>query len=240
MKPRYCKCGTRKVLAADGYYCPDCVLKYIKGEMSHTEKDRISTFIEQTHDNPHCLLKAYTVESDFYVKLNRDLATSHFDQGKNFGITFFIDFFYNHPAFKDLSYKGKVYRGMCMTHDDMKQYSVGKKVMNKAFMSTTKNRYVAEQFAKNGLSDRVKQYGGHVKLSSLCVYEILNDRTGLDIESISEYRHEEEVLVGPYSAFIITTIRQIASNYVEIDLRECEGITNENNDEGDDDDFDED
>ena len=37
----------------------------------------------------------------------------------------FIDFFYNNPAFDKLSFKGKVYRGMTVTQDDLKQYGVG-------------------------------------------------------------------------------------------------------------------
>ncbi|CAF1189209.1 unnamed protein product [Rotaria sp. Silwood1] len=209
-------------------------LKYIKSEMSHTEKDRIKVFIETAEKDPFYLLKAYTVESDFYIKLNKDLATKHFDQGTNFGITFFIDFFYNNPAFNSLSYIGKVYRGMTMTCDDLQQYAVGGKVMNKAFMSTTKDRNVAKQFAKNNLTHREKQHGEIVKLSTLCTYEIINARTALNIESISEYRDEKEVLVGPYSAFIILKVHKVTSNYVEIDLRECEKLSCQDRDENDD------
>ncbi|CAF1337214.1 unnamed protein product [Rotaria sordida] len=212
-------------------------LKYIKNEMSHTEIERISTFIDQAKKDPITLLKAYTFESDFYKKLNKDLAARHFDQGTNFGLTYFIDFFYNNPAFKHLSYKGKVYRGMTMTQDDLKQYSVGGKIMSKAFMSTTKDPKIAKQFASKDLPDRKKQHGENVKLSAFCTYEIINDRTGLNIEEISEYRDEREVLVGPYTAFIIKAIREISSNYVEIDLQECEKIDYQDDD---DDEFDDD
>ncbi|CAF4378985.1 unnamed protein product [Rotaria sp. Silwood2] len=213
----------------------DYRLKYIKDEMSHTENDRIKTFINQAQQDPHCLLKAYTVESDFYIKLNNDLATRRFDQGTNFGITYFIDFFYNNPAFASLSFKGKVYRGTCMTHDDFKQFSVGGKVMNKVFMSTTKDRKMGEQLATKHLTYREKQHGENVKLSALCTYEIINDRTGLDIEGISEYKNEKEVLIGTLTTFKITTIRQIARNYAEIDFRECEQVNSHDDDDFDDD-----
>jgi hypothetical protein len=213
-------------------------MKFIKNEMSHTDVERIGKFLDdaQARQDPSLLLKAYTVESDFYKKLNKDLATKHFDQGTNFGITYFIDFFYNNPSFGQLSYKGKVFRGMCITQDDLKQYGVGGKVMSKAFMSTTKDPTIAIAFATNGATNRQTQHGERVKLSAMCTYEIINDRTGLDIEKVSEYAVEKEVLVGPYTAFIIKAIRQKNPQYVEIDLRECE----KPNDDEDDDDDDED
>ncbi|CAF3010691.1 unnamed protein product [Rotaria sp. Silwood2] len=214
-------------------------LKHIKAEMSHTEQERISAFINKAQEDSLCLLKAYTCESDFYVKLNRDLASKHFDQGTNFGITYFIDFFYNHPAFEDFSYKGKVYRGMSITQDDLKQYNIGGKVMSKAFMSTSKDKNIADDFIKKNLSYRKKQHGELVKMSALCTYEIVNRRTGLYIAKISEYGHEEEVLIGPYTAFIIKAIRQTTPKYVEIDLRECEIVDKKEQDD-DDDDFDDD
>ena len=210
-------------------------LNHIRDEMSNTEQERIRIFLDQAKNDPKCLLKAYTVESDFYRSLNKDLATKHFDQGTNFGLTYFIDFFYNHPAFASLSYTGKVHRGVTMTRDDLETYSVGGKIMNKAFMSTTTVRIVAEEFARKEASNRVTQLGDHVKLSALCTFEIVNHRTGLNVESISEYQHEKEILVGPYTAFTIMAVRRIAPNYVEIDLQECEA-PNETEDTEDEDD----
>lgn len=206
-------------------------LKHIKEEMSHTEDEQIRRFIDRTMNDPFNLLKAYTVESPFYKKLNRDLAASHYERGTNFGLTYFVDFFYNHPAFDNLSFKGKVYRGMCATQDDLKDYNVGRKIMNKAFMSTTRDHKIAKGFAFQNLTYRKKEHGEAVKLAIVCTYEIINDRTGLNIEGISEYKHEKEVLVGPYSAFTITATRKISDNHTEIDLRECEKVN-----DGDDDD----
>ncbi|CAF1319697.1 unnamed protein product [Adineta steineri] len=214
-------------------------LKYIKDEMSHTEQERISTFLNQVQHDPESLLRAYTVESSFYIKLNKDLAMKHFEQGTNFGLTYFIDFFYNHPAFQSLSYIGNVYRGMTVTHDDLKEYKVGNKIMNKAFMSTTIERQVAEDFARKEANHRKTKNGDLVKLSVLCSFQIVNHRTGLNIENISKYRHEKEILIGPYTAFSITAVRQIAHNYAEIDLRECQIVhQDENHHNVDDDDFD--
>ncbi|CAF3610923.1 unnamed protein product [Rotaria sordida] len=213
-------------------------MKFIKEEMSHTDIERVGQFLNnaESDQNPYYLLKAYTVESDFYKKLNRDLATKHFNQGTNSGIIYFIDFFFNHPELEKLSFKGKVYRGMPITQDDLKQYGIGGKVMNKAFMSTTKDLDVAKNFAKNNLTYRQTEHGTQVKMAALCIYEIINDRTGLDIEPISEYALEREVLVGPYTAFVITAIRKIRPDYVEIDLRECEKANDDDGEEDDNDD----
>jgi hypothetical protein len=207
-------------------------IKYIKKEMSHTDVERIGQFLDDAEatGDPKYLLKAYTVESDFYKKLNKDLATKHFEQGTNFGITYFIEFFYNNPAFDKLSFKGKVYRGMSVTQEDLMQYEVGGKVMNKAFMSTSKDPKIAEGFAKNNATNRKTQEGERVKLSALCTYELVNDRTGLDVEQISEYSMEKEVLIGPYTAFIIQAIRKFNSKYVEIDLKECEKTNDDEED----------
>ncbi|CAF1468658.1 unnamed protein product [Rotaria sp. Silwood1] len=212
-------------------------MNFIKKEMSHTDIERVGEFLNnaELEQNPWYLLKAYTVESNFYKKLNRDLATKHFDQGTNSGITYFIDFFFNHPELGKLCFKGKVYRGMPITQDDLKQYGIGGKVMNKAFMSTTKDLDIAKEFAKNNLIHRQTEHGTQVKMAALCIYEIINDRTALDIEQVSEYKFEKEVLVGPYTAFVITAIRKIRPDYVEIDLRECEKVNDDDEDDDNDD-----
>jgi hypothetical protein len=74
-------------------------------------------------------------------------------------------------------------------------------------------------------------------LSALCSFEIINRRTGLNIASLSEYKYEKEVLVGPYTAFLITAVRRISPNYAEIDLQECKRVTEEDDDDDDDEDF---
>ncbi|UJR34704.1 hypothetical protein I4U23_027481 [Adineta vaga] len=107
-------------------------------------------------------------------------------------------------TFESLAFKGNIYHGMPVAQEDLKEYTVGNKIMNKVFMSTT--------------SDRKTKNGDLVKLSTLCSFEIVNHRTGLNIETISEYRNEKEVLVGPYTAFSIIAVRRIAPNYAEIDL----------------------
>ena len=208
------------------------LLKHIEEEMPETKQERILTFLNQAPHDPISLLKAHTVESSFYRNLNRDVATKHFDQSTNVGLTCFIDFFYNHPTLESLSYVGSVYRGMIISEGNLSEYSAGRKVMSKAFMSTSKDRSVAEDFTNKKSKDWATQHGGDMKMCVLCILEITHRRTGLNVESVSEYQDEKEVLVGPCTAFRITGVRRIAPNYAEIDLRECEAVNE--NDDGDD------
>ncbi|CAF2955115.1 unnamed protein product [Rotaria sp. Silwood2] len=62
------------------------------------------------------------------------------------------------------------------------------------------------------------------QLSIICTYEIRNQRTALDIQGISLFQYEEEVLILPYSAFKIIDIQtnKDKSAKVEIKLKECE------------------
>ena len=108
--------------------------------------------------------------------------------------------------------------------------------MNKASLSTTTGWTTAEQFATKQTGDRVTQHGERMKVAALCSLDIVNHRTGLNIESLSEYQHEKEVLVGPYTAFSITVVRRVADNYTEIYLRECEVAAVDDDDEDNDDD----
>ena len=208
------------------------LLTHIKADMSDSKQERILTFLNEAQTDPMRLLQAYTVESNFYRNLNRDVATMHVDQSTNVGLTYFIDFFYKYPALESLSYVGRVYRGMIISQDNLSEYSAGRKVLSKSFLSTSTNRSVAEGFIKRETSNRAAQRGSDIQMCALCILEITNRRTGLGIDIVSEYQDEKEVLVGPCTAFLITGVRRISSNYAEIDLRECEAV-NENDDDDD-------
>lgn len=64
-------------------------------------------------------------------------------------------------------------------------------------------------------------------LPTLCTYTIKNRRTAYDIETISKYSEEKEVLVIPYSAFIVKRMEQYHSPsengiMITVELEECE------------------
>ncbi|CAF0848746.1 unnamed protein product [Adineta steineri] len=118
----------------------------------------------------------------------------------------------------------QTFRGMNMTNNDLAQYTVGTRLMTKSFLSTTKNRSVAEAFAicRSATTDN--------NIPTLCTYTIKNRRTAYDLETISEYPEEKEVLIIPYSAFIVKGMDRYESPsetgiVIKIELEECEAVS---------------
>ncbi|CAF0855931.1 unnamed protein product [Didymodactylos carnosus] len=168
------------------------------------------------------LITAYTAETDYYKVLNKELATVHENENKLIdswvGRNWILRIMCCHPTLNPFGYIGNAYRGMRITQDDLNQYSVGNHLMNKAFLSTSKDREIAEKFAS--LDDI--QDG---KLSIICIYIIRNRRAALDVETISDYPEEHEILIMPYCVFEVKYIRRNINNSVcnvEIVLKQCE------------------
>ena len=80
--------------------------------------------------------------------------------------------------------------------------------MSKLFVSTSTDHGVTEDFIKKQTSTWSTQHGSDAKMCILCKVEIMTRRTGLNVESVSEYQHEKEVLLGPYTAFLVTGVRR--------------------------------
>ncbi|CAF1370704.1 unnamed protein product [Rotaria sp. Silwood1] len=170
--------------------------------------------------DPVYLLQAYTAETGFYSTLNVHLAQLQLENltaKENISRAYYIGIIARHPKLKTFSYTGVTFRGMMITNNDLKQYNRGTRILTKTFSSTSKQKDVALGFLRDnsGTDDR---------LSTICVYEIRNERTALDIEHISLFQDEKEVLILPYSAFKIIDIKQYenGSPRVEIKLKECE------------------
>ena len=165
---------------------------------------------------PQYIVTAYTICQKFSELLNTDMARNVIHDLKNGCSKFSCDCLYltedgtksitnillHHPKFAKLSFKGKVYRGIVVPKNALDHYDVGSCIITTTLLSTSKNPTVARTFCEKGISNPSKQ-------SFFCIYEILNDdRTALDISTISEYEDEEEVIILPYSAFRITKIDQ--------------------------------
>ena len=91
------------------------------------------------------------------------------------------------------------------------KYKTGEKIMNRSFLSTSKDRRVAENFLNNRVIVD--------KIAVLCIYMIKDKRAALDIHSISQFPDEQEVLIVPWMAFVVK--RKEHNNLMEIDLEQC-------------------
>lgn len=196
---------------------------YLENDLKDVEDiDTIKQYFNKAilKRDPFYLLQAYTAETGFYSTLNIHLAKLHLENltdKENLSRAYYIGIVARHPRFETLSHIGKVYRGMMITENDLKQYEIGTRILTKTFSSSSKQYDKALDF----LSDNRRAMG---KLSTICIYEIRNKRTALDIENISVFPDEEEVLVLPYSAFKIIDIKinRREEPNVEIQLKECE------------------
>ncbi|CAF1556988.1 unnamed protein product [Adineta steineri] len=196
---------------------------YLNKDLQHV--DDINTIKEYfdlaiNKKDPTYLLQAYTAETGFYSTLNLHLAQLKLENltiTENLSRAYYIGIIARHPKFSSLSYTGTTYRGMMITEDDIKQYKIGTRILTKTFSSSSKQLNIASRFLNSNrdVNDR---------LSTICIYEIRNQRTALDIENISLFQDEKEVLILPYSAFKIIDIKQNKdkSPRIEIKLKECE------------------
>ncbi|CAF1224332.1 unnamed protein product [Rotaria sp. Silwood1] len=181
-------------------------------ESRHLE--RIKKYFDEVIDkkDPIYLITAYTAQTDFYSHLNKQLAIiggnfkSANDNVNRCGMKCYLQILFTHCAFDRMSYIGECYRGMKITQHDLGQYEVRSHIMNKAFLSTSFDYSVAKKFAIKH-SEVNKQ-----KFTAICTYKIRNRRTALSIMEISEYRHEKEVLIMPYTAFQVKSIRRNSNN----------------------------
>jgi hypothetical protein len=197
-----------------------------------TIKDLLESAIEE--NNPLPLAMVYTGNSGLCTRLNKDLAKLGSDfrfvstrldypdnePPKNLGQYIYASLMINHTVFRRYQYASKTFRGMVITAEDLEAYAMGKIVITRSFLSTSKNRKTAEVFLGRGhVVDRPQV---------MCIYNVSNPRSSLCIEAFSEFPEEEEVLIVPFIAFEITAVKQvmmkeegIEHQVQEIELVEC-------------------
>ncbi|CAF1026227.1 unnamed protein product [Adineta steineri] len=205
----------------------DKLISYIKTNYLETDLKDIDDFhtIKEYFDmainenDPIYLLKAYTAETGFYPKLNLHIAqltSENLTDKYIVGRTLYVAIIARHPKLETLSYTGITYRSMIITSNDLEQCKIDTRILIKTFFSTSKQMNIVLRFLHNNvdIDDR---------LSVICEYEILNQRTALDIQYISLFEGEQEVLILPYSIFKIVDIKIDENNspQVEIKLKEC-------------------
>jgi len=193
------------------------------------------------------IVKAYTSVTQFYTIVNRhlrefllrffrwDYDARHVNTLEK-SVGYLASIFIYHPDLRSLSYTGLTYRGMILSQDDLSDYTVGKQLLNKSFLSTSIDRRVAEMFAGAGASTNMRRNLNHdlIQYITFCTYKIKNPNTALKIGFISEVPSEQEVLIMPLCAFQVKSIKQHLGNdssiHIEIELEECDSsFTNDIN-----------
>ncbi|CAF1594474.1 unnamed protein product, partial [Didymodactylos carnosus] len=127
---------------------------YIDEELKDIQGiDQIRYFFDKAEEeqNPVYLLKAYTAETGFYTALNRHLAAAQLEGtgpiDSNRGRAYILGIITHHPYFARFNFTGESYRGMKLDEYDLQQYVIGSRIMTKTFLSTSKDREMAEVFA---------------------------------------------------------------------------------------------
>ena len=197
----------------------------------------IKRFFENAtqEQDPQWIIKAYTAETDFYRILNQEIAcgASQFQYERRYIIALLS----YHHILNSLAYTGISYRAVQMNNDYLKNYQVESKYMTKSFISSAVDRKITEYFLitqESALKDNreraiTKLDGTLIKTWVICIYHIKHHRTALNIEEISQYANEGEILIMPYTVFKIRQIKKIQSpvltdqySVTEIELEELD------------------
>jgi len=167
---------------------------------------KANDLIKQYEEKPNSienLLHLYTLETQFYRALKEDC------------LPLAIPLFIHLPELKERYFKGRTYRGMHMTYEQLLIYQLametpGTFLQTHSFSSTSMDRLIAEQFAYEKLKKTEKD---------LCVLFIFDfpdkcdqainlSRISMDTPCLSEYENEEEVLILPWTLFEVARIRK--------------------------------
>ncbi len=125
-------------------------------------------------------------------------------------------------------YTGRVYRGLRTNLDYIRTYRKNELVVNRPFLSTSKNIDVANMFAgvENRNQFRKTQSPSNIlEVAVRCTYEIRRLETrAINITNMSTYRkNEEEVLLMPISTFRVVDIKFNADGSIfDIMLEDCD------------------
>lgn len=113
------------------------------------------------------------------------------------------------------AFTGRVYRGLTMSVDYIRTYRKNELVVNRAFVSTSRNIEVANMFAGYDQSSQYRRAQTHSYLQSAVrlTYQIRRVETrAINITSMSVFSTaEEEILLMPISVFRVTDIRSDAN-----------------------------
>jgi len=149
-------------------------------------------------------LRLYTMESQFYVDLNKSLRNSHFSDFNQYIFTLYYGL--NQKCIKDYHEKN-LYRGSVINKnelDNMIKSSSGL-ILSHTFLSFSKSIEIAKYFMhsnnKNPNIKKILFVVNPLKQKNITV-------TNIDIEELSFFKEEKEVLFLPFSGLEIASIEE--------------------------------
>jgi hypothetical protein len=149
-----------------------------------------------------CLLYLYTLHTDICKYLAQD---------KNNSDHFYAAIHFNLPSIRERAYKGRCYRGLTMTENNFNVYqralmTEGSYLGMNTFSSTSINRKVAEMFIDS--SSNLFKILLIINFARLCPTAIALYKFRSELECISKFEDEEEVLILPGTVFSVTKIEE--------------------------------
>ena len=236
---------TKLLIEIIDYYLNDYLLK--QGNLSSDQLQKIEKCFRKAIEEQNYLkyfIQAYTLANNFHSVLNKHLALyilCYFDPQSYSSmrskyrlincLVHIVTLLINHPDLSKYKYTGVTYRGLVMNEDDLKYYSIGNYILNKSFVSTSKDLIVAQTFANNREESVLKKtttdFHDQRKVSVIFIYTIKQNGTAIDTKDLSMIEDEEEVLILPFSVFQIKDKIENWENtcfpeLVEIYLEQCE------------------
>ena len=197
-------------------------LLYSKYAEDNGDLKELLTPIKSIYDVPIELLskyytRLYTIESCFYKDINKDLR-----ENKTVGYLPYIKILYEGVKLQSLRIASdlELYRGSKISYDEIEKIKgyLDKKITNlpgaivfsKSFLSFSKERSIAIDFLHSGYMDSNLRRVLYIIEKDKDIDYSLSTHT--DIENISIFNNEKEVLFFPFSPFEIKTINEIGDN----------------------------
>ena len=224
------------------YYIKEYLVR--KERFPASEIEKLEMYFQQAIQEKNYLkyfIKVYTTSSKFHRVLNKHLALyvlDYFDINSYSSgyrlincLVYIVTLIINHPDIHKYQYNGTTFRGLRMTENALEHYRIGNHILNRSFVSTTKDRAIAEIFAGNDQPNGLEPFPndcGLKKASVLLKYTIKQNQTAIDITQLSMIKDEEEILILPFSVFQVKNRTESRSDVcssvlIEIELEECEG-----------------
>ena len=193
-----------------GTFHADRLLQQLGASMP--KLDVVRRLLRRAIEEKDCkrLIQAFTTDTEFSQRINAYLLSPQDTGVQANGMSEFVDtIFFNHKLHEKYQYLGKCYRSVKLNSlSDLDFYKKDTKMVNRTYLSATKDRLLA------------KKYVSEFPYVALLSFEIRQSSTCLDIESLSEFPHEKEVLIMNNSIFKVMQVITKNNFEMEIELRE--------------------